>query len=195
MKDEKPSTRDRILNTTLDLLQSGGGGAVRMSDIASKVGISRQALYLHFPNRADLLVAASRHVDAENEIDRRLVPSRTATTGRERLDAWIEAFGNYIPVIHGVASALLAMKDTDKAAMTAWNDRMLAVREGCAAAIDALATDEELTAGMTRDEATDWLWTLLAVRNWEQLCRECSWSQDRYVEVMQQTAARALIDG
>ena len=189
MKDEKPSTRDRILNTTLDLLQSGGGGAVRMSDIASKVGISRQALYLHFPNRADLLVAASRHVDAENEIDRRLVPSRTATTGRERLDAWIEAFGNYIPVIHGVASALLAMKDTDKAAMTAWNDRMLAVREGCAAAVDALANDDELTASMTRDEATDWLWTLLAVRNWEQLCRECSWSQDRYVEVMQQTAA------
>lgn len=193
MKNEKPSTRDRILNTTLDLLQSGGGGAVRMSDIASKVGISRQALYLHFPNRADLLVAASRHVDAENEIDRRLVPSRTATTGRERLDAWIEAFGNYIPVIHGVASALLAMKDTDKAAMTAWNDRMLAVREGCAAAIEALATDEELTAVMTREEATDWLWTLLAVRNWEQLCRECGWSQERYVEVLQQTAANVLI--
>jgi len=193
MATEKPSTRDRILKATLHLLQAGGGGGVRMSDIASAVGISRQALYLHFPNRADLLVAASRHVDAENDVDTRLLPSRTATTGRDRLAAWVGAFGNYIPIIHGVAKALLAMKDTDAAAMTAWNDRMQAVREGCAAAVDALATDGDLTTGMTREEATDWLWMLLAVRNWEQLCRECGWSQERYVEVMQQTAASVLI--
>ena len=192
MTDENRTTRDRILQATLDLLQAGGGSGVRMSDIARAVGISRQALYLHFPNRADLLVAASRHIDAQNEVDRRLVPSRTAATGRERLDAWVSAFGNYIPVIHGVAKALLAMKDTDEAAQTAWNDRMQAVREGCAAAVDALARDGELTGDMTPEEATDWLWMLLSVRNWEHFCRDCGWPQERYIRVTQQTAALAL---
>ncbi|MDF1735930.1 MAG: TetR/AcrR family transcriptional regulator [Minwuia sp.] len=193
MATEKNTTRDRILEATLNLLQAGGGGGVRMSDIASTVGISRQALYLHFPNRADLLVAASRHVDDKNDIEGRLVPSRTAKTGRERLAAWIGAFGNYIPIIHGVAKALLAMKDTDTAAMTAWNDRMQAVRQGCAAAVDALEADGDLFDGLTSEEATDWLWMLVSVRNWEHLCRECGWSQARYIEVMQQTAARTLI--
>ena len=193
MTDETGTTRDRILQATIDLLQAGGGNAVRMSDIAKAVGISRQALYLHFPNRADLLVAASRFVDAQNDVDGRLAPSRAAATGRERLDAWIAAFGGYVPVIHGVAKALLAMKDTDEAAMTAWTDRMQAMREGCAAAVDALARDGELNGEMTPEEATDWLWMLLAVRNWEQLCRECGWSQERYLAVLQQTAARTLI--
>ncbi|WP_281017959.1 MULTISPECIES: TetR/AcrR family transcriptional regulator [unclassified Minwuia] len=192
MTEKTPSTRDRILQATLDLLQAGGGSGVRMSDISRAVGISRQALYLHFPNRADLLVAASRHIDEQNEVERRLVPSRTAATGRKRLDAWIDALGNYIPVVHGVAKALQAMKDTDEAAMTAWNDRMQAIRHGCAAAIAALDRDGELTGDLTQEEATDWLWMLLAFRNWEHLCRECGWPQERYVRVMQQTAALAL---
>jgi len=193
MSNEKSPTRDRILKSTLDLLQAGGGNGVRMSDIASAVGISRQALYLHFPNRADLLVAASRHVDEQNGIDARLLPSRTAATGQARLAAWVEGFGNYIPIIHGVAKALLAMKDTDAAAMTAWNDRMQAVRHGCGAAVDALAADGDLSDAMTRVEATDYLWMLLSVRNWEHLCRDCGWAQERYVGFMQQAAARTLV--
>jgi len=44
---------------------------VTMADIAKAAGISRQALYLHFPTRVDLLVAMTRHLDAQNDIDDR----------------------------------------------------------------------------------------------------------------------------
>lgn len=109
-----------------------------MSDIARQAGISRQALYLHFPTRAELLVATARHLDDVKKVDERLAASRSATTGMERLDAFIEAWGNYIPEIYGVGKAFIAMQDQDEAAATTWSDRMQAVREGCKAAVTAL---------------------------------------------------------
>ena len=195
MSSERPDTRTRILEASRKLLESQRGRGVRMSDIAKRAGISRQALYLHFKTRAELLVATTRYVDEIKNVDQRLHASRTAESGVERLRAFIEAWGNYIPEIYGMARALLAMKDTDSEAATAWDDRMQAVRHGCAAAVDALVDDGRLNPELGRDEAIDILWTLLSVRNWEQLRFECKWSQSKYVAASQSIAERILIGG
>ncbi len=166
-----------------------------MSDIAKEAGISRQALYLHFPNRADLLVATTRYLDEVKNVDARLAASRSAGTGAERVDAFIEAWGNYIPEIYGVAKALLAMKDSDQEARLAWDDRMQAVREGCEAAVKALARDGQLLSQLSIEQAADILWVLLSVRNWEQLTIECRWSQEQYISTMKSVAHRALVSG
>lgn len=192
MSSTEISTRERILRSTWRLLEKGGGSAVRMSDIAKAAKVSRQAVYLHFPNRAELLSATTRFLDEIYDIDGRLHASRTAKSGPARLAAWIEAWGNYIPKIYGVAKALMAMKDTDEEALDAWNDRMQAMREGCAAAVAALKADGKLSKYLSEGEATDILWTLLSVRSWEQLRLECGWSQGRYVEHMKRIAARVL---
>lgn len=63
MSSRNRSTRARILDSAVSLLESGTGGAVRISDIAKAAGISRQAVYLHFPKRSDLLIAATRFLD------------------------------------------------------------------------------------------------------------------------------------
>tara|TARA_Y100000815_G_scaffold222942_4_gene209857 strand:+ start:1633 stop:2220 length:588 start_codon:yes stop_codon:yes gene_type:complete len=186
-------TRSRILEAAWKLLEDGAGGEVRMSDIAKKTGISRQAVYLHFPSRADLLIAVTRYIDEANEIDARLAASRSAATGVERLDAYIEAWGNYIPEIYGVGKALMAMQETDSEARMAWEGRMLAVREGCEAAVAALARDGALSPDIEEEKATDLLWTLLSVRNWEQLTLECGWSQEDYVEEMKRAARKTLL--
>ncbi len=195
MSREKSETRNRILQSAWKLLEAGSGGDVRMSDIAKEAGISRQALYLHFPNRADLLVATTRHLDEVKNVDARLAASRSASTGAERVDAFIEAWGNYIPEIYGVAKALLAMKDSDQEAKLAWNDRMQAVREGCEAAVKALARDGQLLSQLSIEQATDILWVLLSVHNWEQLTTECHWSQEQYISTMKSVARRALVSG
>ena len=186
-------TRSRILEAAWKLLEDGAGGEVRMSDIAKKTGISRQAVYLHFPSRADLLIAVTRYIDEANEIDARLAASRSAATGIELLDAYIEAWGNYIPEIYGVGKALMAMQETDSEARMAWEGRMLAVREGCEAAVAALARDGALSPDIEEEKATDLLWTLLSVRNWEQLTLECGWSQEDYVEEMKRAARKTLL--
>ena len=191
MSSENPETRERILKAALDLLQAGRGQGVRMSDIAKRAGLSRQAVYLHFPTRAELLIAATHHLDGLLDVEARLRPSRTAGSGVERLEAYIAAWGAYIPEIYAMARALLAMRDSDAAAAEAWDRRMQDMREGCAAAIDALARDGRLAPEQTPEEATDLLWTLLSVRNWEQLTQACGWPQDRYVAALQ-AAARQL---
>ena len=193
MSSKNLSTRDRILQASLKLLQSGEGSAVRMSDIAKGAKISRQALYLHFPTRADLLIATTQYLDEINDIEGKLVESRTAISGEVRLMAWVDVWGNYIPVMYGVGKALWAMMDSDEEARAAWDDRMSAVKDGCRAAVADLKRDSKLTDSLSESEATDYLWALLSVRGWELLRIECKWTQERYIEVMKQLAAKTLI--
>ena len=164
-----------------------------MSDIAKAVGISRQALYLHFPTRAELLIATTRHIDEAKDIDGRLAASRAASTGRERLDAFVAAWGAYIPEIHGVGRALMAMQHSDPEASRAWADRMDAMRQGCAAAVAMLARDGDLRADLTETRATDLLWSILSVRVWEHLCLDCRWPQAAYLAEMKRLARAALL--
>jgi len=164
-----------------------------MSDIAKAAGISRQALYLHFPTRAELLVAATRHIDSVKNVDARLAASRAATSGRERLVAFISAWCGYIPEIHGVSVALRALRASDAEAAAAWDNRMQAVRHGCAAAVRALAADKMLRPDLNEKAATDLLWTLLSVENWEHLVRDCGWSQSDYESLIKRLAGAALL--
>ncbi|HCQ65988.1 MAG TPA: TetR/AcrR family transcriptional regulator [Rhodobacteraceae bacterium] len=192
MSSDNPTTRTRILDATWTLLETGGS-KVRMSDIAKAAGISRQAVYLHFPSRAELLVATTRHIDAAKDIDARLAGSRSATSGPERLARFIDAWGTYIPEIHGVGRALMAMQDSDEEARKAWAGRMEALRQGCAAAVAAIVADGALRPELTESRATDTLWMLLSARNWEQLTQEAGWSQADYLAAMQDIARRSLI--
>lgn len=193
MSSPLKDTRIRILEATLLLLESGQAQSVRMTDIAKRAGISRQAVYLHFPTRAALLVATTQYVDELKGVEKRLRASRSAGSGVERLEAYVDAWCSYIPEIYGIAKALLAMRDTDAAAAEAWDERMQDMREGCEAAVTALARDALLSEEHSVTESTDLLWTMLSIRNWELLTIDCGWSQERYLRTTKALARRALI--
>jgi hypothetical protein len=76
----------------------------------------------------------------------RLKPSRTAACGIERVSRYVEFWGIYLPLIHGVASALIAARDTHAAAAEAWNERAAALQEDCAAAVDQLVAENSAGA-------------------------------------------------
>ena len=186
-------TKTRILDTTWKLLEKRIEKN-RMSDIAKAVGISRQALYLHYPTRAELLIATTKHIDTVKKVNQRLELSRTAGSGVERLHFFIKAWGGYIPEIHGISVALRNMRKNDKAAAEAWDDRMQAVRHGCQAAVVAIAKDGKLKFDLSEQIATDILWTLLTIENWEKLVINCAWLQSAYEEKMIELAEIALLE-
>ena len=186
-------TKIRILETTWKVLETRIDKN-RMSDIAKAVGISRQALYLHYPTRAELLIATTKHIDTVKKVDQRLELSRAAGSGLERLHFFIKAWGGYIPEIHGISVALRNMRKNDKAAAEAWDDRMQAVRHGCEAAVRAIAKDGKLKSDLSEQVATDILWTLLTVENWEKLVLDCAWSQSAYEDKMIELAEIALLE-
>src|SRR5215210_1750981 len=169
------------------------GRGVRMGDVARGAGVSRQAVYDHFGSRAELMVATVRYGDEVLGLDERLRRYRAADGGVERLEAFVEFWGNYIPEIYGIARALLAEREGDEAVAAAWDDRMGAVYGACRDIIEKLRRDGVLAPGWTRDEAADLLWTMLSIRNWESLTRERGWSVDRYVDRMRDLTKRVFV--
>lgn len=185
-------TRTRILEATRAVLERQGGAGVRMSDIAKAAGVSRQAVYLHFDGRAELLIAVTTHMDAVLGVQERLKPTRAARSGVDRIRAFIAFWGGYLPEVYTVARALIAMQDSDAAARQAWAGRMASVREGCAAAIAALERDGQLAPGWTLTTATDLFLAMLLVPVWEQLTRDSGWSEADYVERIQRQAIQTF---
>jgi hypothetical protein len=90
-----------------------------------------------------------------------------------------------------VAQALMAMQDDD--AKTAWQTRMQDMWEGCEAAMKALKADGKLDPAYSVKEASDVLWMMLSVRNWEHLCVERKWSQRKYAQHLLDTARRLFV--
>src|SRR3712207_5598565 len=142
-----------------------------------------------------LLVATTHYVDEVRGLEQRRRRFQAATTGVEHLEAYVEFWGNYIPEVYGMAKALLVARETDEAAAAAWDDRMSAVRESCRRTIEALHHDRMLAPEWSRDLAVDLMWTILSIRNWEQLTTECGWSTNQYVSRMQKLLKRTFVRG
>ncbi|MBW4709683.1 TetR/AcrR family transcriptional regulator [Roseobacter sp. YSTF-M11] len=193
MSKRQLPTRDRIVKAALTLLSSKGNSAVRLSDVARQAGVSRQAIYLHFSSRADLFIAATQALDAELDLAAMLHASRTAASGRDRLTAFVSAWCSYVPQIYCVARPLMDMAPRDAEAHAAWSKRMNDLREGCEAAITALRDDDDLPRNMDPETATDTLWSLLTVPNWENLVVTRGWPQAKYEQEMVKTAQSLFV--
>jgi len=193
MSSEEIDTKTRILEATWQLLEQHRGQGVNMSDIAKAAGISRQAVYLHFASRTELMIATMNYVDEVKGLDERLNLFNSAKTGTELLDACVDVWGNYIPEIYGLAKAMLMTRDTDEAMAAAWNNSMNCLREVCQATIDTLRREGKLASGWSPQEATDMFMTMISINNWEQLTIESGWSTEQYVSSMKTLLKRTFI--
>lgn len=169
------STRVRLLRAARDLVATAGP-AVSMAQVAESAGVSRQALYLHFPSRAALLVAVVRDMDDESRIRERCeqalaLPDPIAAY-RAFLDEWLEYAGRIQPL----ASALIASRHQDAAASAAWEDRMRVLHGGFLVASRRLGDAGRLRAGLDAARAADLAWALASVAVVEQLCLDRRWN-------------------
>jgi AcrR family transcriptional regulator len=193
MSSGDPETRKRILEKTWRLMEKHKGQEVKISDIARAAGISRQAVYLHFASRTELLVATVRYVDEVKCVDERSQCVHPAMNGLEALETYMDFWGGYIPEIYGLAKALLAVRETDEAAAAAWNDRMQALRQGWRVVIDYLVRDNLLAPEWDPQQAVDAVWAMTSIPVWENLVLECGWSTSEYVSRMKTALKRMLI--
>jgi len=193
MSSKKESTRKRILNATWHLMEQHKGQGVAMSNIAKKAGISRQALYLHFKTRTELMVATVQYVDEIKNLDERLMKLNAASSGVELLERYIEAWGGYIPEVYSLAKALLNTRESDKATAIAWNGCMSTLQGICGRVIETLENDGTLNTRWKRNEAIDMLWATMSIYSWEQLTIECGWSNKKYIEWMKVLLINALV--
>lgn len=176
----RQNSRERILDVTLALTRRRGGADVTMAEIAKAAQISRQAVYLHFADRADLLVALVRHQDEKRDLASELRKIVEAPNGIAAMRAMValQASGN--PTIWPVARAVDAVRRRDAAAERSWQDRLRHRLEGCRTIIGRLMEDGVLRGGLDPAEAADLLWTITSLRTWEDLVLGRGWKPAQY---------------
>jgi AcrR family transcriptional regulator len=184
-------TRARILDTARELTEKQGT-APTMSALARAVGISRQALYLHFPDHATLLLALVAHIDEKEQLQDGIAAVRQApdAAGSIRAFARMQAWHN--PQIAALARALDDSRHADPAASAAWHDRTGNRMRGAISIIERLRAEGRLDPTWTTTEAAALLWELTSFRVWDDLVNDAQIAPDRYVEIITTAALGAL---
>jgi AcrR family transcriptional regulator len=187
-----PETRERLLRAAWDLALEQGPG-LRLADVAARAGVSRQAVYLHFGDRARLLLALLAWADQEFKLGDLLARVTGARTGAEALDQMVEVHAAYSPRIDALARILEAHQYQDPAVAAALRDRLDFRRAAHRGVIARIAAEGDLANGWTVDTAADLFFAITLPTPWRELTGMSGWSATQYAERISQLLRRALI--
>ena len=187
-----PDSRTRVLDAALRLIRKRGDAAVTMAQIAKAARLSRQAVYLHFADRADLMVALARHVNESLGLPAEIQHLMNSPTGIEMIEAFVSMQARGNPAVWAVARAIDAVRRTDAAAARAWQSRLESRLAGCRAIVSRLKAEGSLRPGLAPSIAADLLWTMTSLRMWEDLVLEREWSPEQYQEYLTNVLIGAL---
>lgn len=174
-------TRRRILEAAREILEERGA-ALRLADVAARAHVSRQGVYLHFADRASLLIALVDHIDSTqgaSEIRARIVG---APTGVESLRRLVEMLSWYTASIDRVAEVLEAGQDLDPALGAAWRNRMERRQAFARSIVARIAREGDLAPGWDVDTAGQMVYAACMPGLWRELTRHLGWSRQEYAE-------------
>lgn len=185
-------TRRRILDATWALVTEQGA-RFRLADVAARASVSRQALYLHFGDRAGLLIALVQYMDETLDLADGLAAVHAATDGRTLLESAMRLNTTFWAQVLPVAQVLESAHHDHGALDAAWRDRMRFRHATFRAMIDTLAARDQLAADWTVEDAAATLYAVAHFDTWRELVVELGWSDDHYVAKMTQLLQRALL--
>jgi AcrR family transcriptional regulator len=185
-------TKATILDAARGLFESQGYFGTGLETVAAKAGLSRQAIYLHYSSKAELLQALHERVN-ERDVAPAFVPVWAADNARTALDRWVDACAAAIPKILAIANALDAARRYDSDADATWQ----APKEGQYAQCLRLATwlrrEGALVDGMSANEAADTIWSLTALWAYEGLVHDRNWSPAKWRRWVRRTLRQLLL--
>jgi len=151
-----------------------------MAEIAEAAGVSRQAVYLHFADRAALMIALAQHADESRGLEKELRKIREAPSGLAAIREMIALQARMNQGIWAVARAFDAVRRKDEAAERAWENRLALRLEGCRELVRRIKGEGQLRPGLDLSDAADLLWTITSLRAWEDLVLLRGWSARQY---------------
>jgi AcrR family transcriptional regulator len=148
-----------------------------MSDVASAAGISRQALYLHFPSRTELLLATMEHVRGELGVTSAYQRILATDDPDAVLTALMELHASFTPRITGIDRVLEGERQRDPVLESAWQNRDQSRINLMRGVVDRFAAAGRLSPEWPAEEAAEWLWALTSPSFVEKLQRR-GWKPD-----------------
>ena len=186
-------SRARILDAALRLIRKQRRATVTMAQIAKAARLSRQAVYLHFADRAELMAALVRHVHESLGLPAAIQRMMTdARTGIGLIEADVSMQARFNPGVWAVARAVDAVRRTDAAAARAWQERLDSRLDRCRAIVARLKAEGTLRPELDPSIAADLLWTMTSLRMWEDLVLEREWTPEQYQEYVTKVLIGAL---
>jgi AcrR family transcriptional regulator len=176
------NSKVRILDAALALITRRKGADVSMAEIAKAARISRQAVYLHFADRADLMLALVRYAHEKLGAAEQLLKLEQAANGVAAMKLWVSLQARTNPNIWSVARSLEVVRRTDEAAERGWQDRLKHRLELCRRIVTRMYNDGVLEERVTPEVATELLWSITSLRAWEDLVLERGWTASQYEE-------------
>lgn len=187
-----PETRTRLLDAAWTEIAERGAD-LTLGAVAKRAGVSRQALYLHFGDRAGLLVALVQHMDDSLDLGSSLAAVQGASDGPSLLKALMGLNTSFWRQVLPVARVLEATQDTDDALGAAWRGRMTFRQATFRGMIEMLDERGDLADAWTVDDAAGVLYAVAHFDTWRELVVRMEWTDERYVDVMARTLGSALL--
>ena len=173
MSSEIP-TKARILDAAL---ACAAKNRLTMAAVAAQAGLSRQAVYLHFPDRAALLAALAHSLDLPPD------PAvlAAAPSARAALTALVARLAGDYPQARPVARLLDGQAN--------WQASRLAA---CRLIAERFRSEGALSRHLSLEAAADLLWSLTSLAVWEDLVIGRGWTAERYRSHVAYLAVSAL---
>ena len=181
MSTKSHKTREKIISSTLSLLNSSQLSKINMEDIAINTGISRQALYKHFPSRIDLLVYLLKSIDKDHTLLEKLMVDQSLSI-KEKLNSFIDYWGYNNEATYKVSSEIKLLRRTDQKVKLILEERNIFFKQQCEQIIHILNDGGSLKSNFTYREARDILCNLLSEDTWAYFNENCLWSLSKYLE-------------
>lgn len=181
MSSGRPDTRIAILDSARGLFEEQGYFGAGLEAVAKRAGVSRQAIYLHFASKGDLLTELHLRIyetDVVPALERN--PIWTQPTALEALDAMIAVDAEVASKVWLIHEALVVARrhfpEVDETLRPREDERYQElVRLG-----QWLDEEHDLPPGMGAGTFADMLWGLNSLGTFQNLVIERGWSVDRY---------------
>ncbi len=151
-----------------------------MGRIAKEAGISRQAVYLHFDSRADLLLGLVEMTDRNLDIPREVARIRAIDDRRERVLETVRLSVRLEPQLEEATSVLDVARHSDPDIAAAWKDRMNQRYAGHGEVWDQAAEAGLLVDGWNAERATDVTVGLTLPCAYRAFVRERGWTLEEW---------------
>jgi AcrR family transcriptional regulator len=149
--------------------------------VAKRAGVSRQAIYLHFPSKVELLTALHLHIYATDVVPaQERYPVTGATTAWDALDATISVHLEVVAKVWRINEALVVARRQYPEVDDTLRPREEERYDGLLDLGRRLEREGLLPPTLRVDAFADVLWALMNIGTYRALVIDRGWSPDRY---------------
>lgn len=189
----RPETRTAILDAARALFEEQGYFGAGLEAVAKRAGVSRQAIYLHFASKADLLTALHLHI-YETDVVPSLArhPIWTAPTALDAVDAMISVDAEVASKVWRLHEALVVARRHHEEVDATLRPREAERYQEYVRLGRWLKREGELPPRLRVATFADILWGLLSLGTFQNLVVERGWSIERFVAWVRSTVRLQL---